>query len=253
MKLVKKINVFRCDWIFCLKKPSPSRPNDWKKLCSLTVKKIFIILYEVWKVLNTDVFFILEKPGTNGTICHTHDSHHQPLIFARNQKICQCSTTSTIIIHHGWKRPKSTRREPTFVYANGRFIKQRHLWSDNQKMPDPKGIKRFLIKVRFGPPNYTKSASMIGIIQAFRRNIPYGENWRFSADSPKPDGTVVLQYSCGGGQAEEINRQLVTLLACAPRAFNSIDVIPFIFDGTNDPVHNNDPSVDSTAFPHQFK
>ena len=86
-----------------------------------------------------------------------------------------------------------------------------------------------------------KSALMIGIIQVFRRYVPHGENWRCSTDSPKP-----------GGQVEEINRQRITLQACAPRAFNSIDVIPFIFDGTNDPVHNNDPSIDSTAFPYQF-
>lgn len=109
-------------------------------------------------------------------------------------------------------------------------------------------VKRYLFKILFGPPTYTQSETMIAAINAFCHNAPHGSSWTFSADSPRNDGSLIMQYSCGEVMVERLNRYIITLFVNAPWSFTNYTVVPFDFDGTNDPVYNDDENVDSFAF-----
>ena len=109
-------------------------------------------------------------------------------------------------------------------------------------------VKRYLFKILFGPPTYTQSETMIAAIDAFCHNAPRGSSWTFSADSPRNDGSLIMQYSCGEVMVERLNRYIITLFVNAPGSFTNYTVVPFDFDGTNDPVYNDDENVDSFAF-----
>ena len=52
--------------------------------------------------------------------------------------------------------------------------------------------KRYLYQVSFGPPTFTDFPPMITSIQSFQCDVPRGP-WPFTEDSPRVDGTAVLQ------------------------------------------------------------
>ena len=83
---------------------------------------------------------------------------------------------------------------------------------------------------------------MIAAINAFCNNVPRGSSWTFSADLPRGDGSMIMQYSCGEVMVEQLNRYIyiITLFVTAPGSFTNYTVDPFEFDGTNDPVYNDD-------------
>ena len=81
---------------------------------------------------------------------------------------------------------------------------------------------------------------MIAAIQSFWRDVPHGP-WPFSDDSPRADGTAVLQYSCARDEVDALNAFIVGLLVYKPGAYTSFDCTPFDYDGTNDPFENDDP------------
>ena len=100
-------------------------------------------------------------------------------------------------------------------------------------------VKRYLYQVSFGPPTFTDSPPMIAAIQSFWRDVPYGP-WPFSDDSPRNDGTSVLQYSCGRNEVDALNSFIIGLLVRKPGAYTTFECHPFDYDGTNDPVENDD-------------
>ena len=57
-----------------------------------------------------------------------------------------------------------------------------------------------------------------------------------------------MQFSCGEVMVERLNCYIITLFVTAPGSFTNYTVVPFDFDGTNDPVYNDDENVDSFAF-----
>ena len=68
--------------------------------------------------------------------------------------------------------------------------------------------------------------------------------------TPRGAGSLIMQYLCGEVMVEQLNQYIITLFVTAPGSFTTYTytIVPFEFDGTNDPMYNDNENDDSFDF-----